>query len=75
MCLTGSITSENKGGGSDPLRKKTIVNPFFFPMASLKAKDEEKEVKKNVYGRNYISQPMRIKAPKPFFRGLGTNFF
>ena len=30
MCLTGSITSENKGGGSDPLRKKSIVNPLFF---------------------------------------------
>ena len=32
MCLTGSITSENKGGGgSDPLRKKSIVNLLFFP--------------------------------------------
>ena len=30
MCLTGSITSKNKGGGSDPLRKKSIVNPLFF---------------------------------------------
>ena len=31
MCLTGSITSENKGGGgSDPLRKKSIVNLLFF---------------------------------------------
>jgi len=35
MCLTGSITSENKGGGSDPLRKKSIGNLLFFLMASL----------------------------------------
>ena len=36
MCLTGSITSENKGGGSDPLRKISITNPFFFVLnASL----------------------------------------
>ena len=33
MCLTGSITSENKGGsggGSDPLRKISITNPLFL---------------------------------------------
>ena len=33
MCLTGSITSGNKGGGgggSDPLRKTSITNPLFF---------------------------------------------
>ena len=35
MCLTGSITYENKGGGSDPLRKIFITNPFFFVNASL----------------------------------------
>ena len=33
MCLMGSITSENKGGGLDPLRKNSLNNPFF--MASL----------------------------------------
>ena len=37
MCLMGSITSENRGGGSDPLRKNSITNPFFFWFnASLK---------------------------------------
>ena len=31
MCLTGSITSENKGGGgSDPLRKNSITKRLFF---------------------------------------------
>ena len=30
MCLTGTITSKNKGGGSDPLWKKTITNLLFF---------------------------------------------
>ena len=32
MCLTGSITSENKGGvgGSDPLQKKSIGNLLFI---------------------------------------------
>ena len=36
LCLTGSITSENKGGwGSDPLRKNSITNPLFCSMASL----------------------------------------
>ena len=31
----GSITSKNKGGGSDPLQKISIFNPPFFWMASL----------------------------------------
>ena len=32
MCTTGSITSENKGGGggSDPLWKKSIKKALFF---------------------------------------------
>ena len=35
MCTTGSITSENKGGGSDPLWKISISKSLFFNMASL----------------------------------------
>ena len=30
MCSTGSITPENKGGGSDPLWKISITKPLFF---------------------------------------------
>ena len=36
ICLMGSITSINRGVGSDPLRKNSITNPFFLRMASLK---------------------------------------
>ena len=30
MCLMGSITSTNRGGGSDPLLKNSIINPLFL---------------------------------------------
>ena len=30
MCSTGSITPENKGGGSDPLWKISITKLLFF---------------------------------------------
>ena len=30
MCITGSITPENKGGGSDPLWNISISKPLFF---------------------------------------------
>ena len=30
LCLMGSITSKNKGGGSDLLQKISITNPLFL---------------------------------------------
>ena len=64
MCLTGSITSEKKGGGSDPLRKKSIVNLLFFldgfPYQEIVEEHVSREL---LYMRLYFKGACQKRAP------------
>ena len=72
MCLIGSITSKNRGEGSDPLRKNSITNPHFLQMASLSGATSRTEPKYHVTGPNNLRKDTFVLVN--IVKLLGQNF-